>query len=358
MKMKKLVEQRSILGILTAVILLFTLILAKNSFAMPPSAVSLLDFTVTSQQDAALAEWETATELSAVGFTIERRQVNASDDDFADISGFINAEGDVIVGAEYSYLDETAVNGQTYLYRLMEYEVGNDDPSELERVQITIGVEPTATSITTGGGDNTATPRPTTPPTATPRPSATATRNTTATAIPTVRATAVSPTTFPTVAPTTASGNTTNPTATATRISPTATRQSDSQESAQNNNGSTDIAFAQEETPLPTTAAYPAETTPNTQPTDNNDYPADNNNQPISQETATPYPIAIEALPTDGNDNGGVNVIGSGENDNNGTTDVVEDNGGNLTLWIGFIAALLIFIAGVIGAAVLFVRKK
>ena len=356
MKIKQLVKHHSIVGIATAVILLFTLALAKSTLAMPPLAVSLVSFTVTSQQNAALVEWETATELNAAGFAIERKRATDNDDQFTDIPGFINAEGDVAVGAEYNYLDETAVNGQTYIYTLIEYE-SNNEKNELDRAQITIGVQPTATPITVGGSSNTATPG------ATAVPSATATRRATATATRAVGATAVSPTAVPTARPTTATGNTTNPTATAinptaTAVNPTATSQSDNQDNAQSNNSSVDVAFAQEETPLPTIAAYPAETITDSQPADGNEYPPADTEQSVVEGTETPYPVAIEASPADGSDNGGVNVIGSGVTDNDGVIDAIDDNGGNSYLWIGFILALLIFIAGVVGTAVLFVRKK
>lgn len=350
MKIKQFVEQKNILGVVTAVILIFTLILAKNTLAMPPSAVSLLSFTVTSQQNAALAEWETATELSAAGFKIERKQAAAEDEQFADISGFINAQGDVTVGAEYSYLDQTAVNGQTYIYRLMEWEAGGAI-NELERVQITIGAQPTATPITTGGGSNTATPRPTTPPTATARPSATATRSTAATA--TARTTAVSPTTVPTATPTRASGDNSTAVPTATRQNGTGANPTDS---------GIDIAFAQDSTPIPTTAAYPGEITTEIQPppVSDSDYPAVNTEPASLTETATPYPIGSEVRANDNNDGStAVNVIGSDATDGRtSTVDNVEENSSNGYLWFGFIVALLIFIAGVIGTAVLLVRKK
>ena len=350
MRIRNIFNKKTTVGLLTAVILTITsFALAKNAVAMPPFAVGLIDFTATPQNNAALLEWETATELGAAGFGIQRKQ---NSDDFVTISGFINAIGDGATGASYSYLDETAVNGQTYTYQLIEYENDNSI-NELEQVEVTIGVQPTATPVTIGGGDgnnsSTATPASTNA-TSTPRSTARASEPTA-----TTRATTTSPTIVPTSRATAVSNN-----STATRTtssSPTAT-------AASSNSGSTVFAQADDTpTPLPTpTLAYPASTTDDDrQPIGSTPYPADNV-QPAISQTATPYPaITIEETTgiNSAADNG-TNVIGSGATSDSANRDNVGESANNstLTLWAGFLIALFIFIAGLIGTAVLFTRKK
>ncbi len=351
MIIRNIFNKRTTIGLLTAVILTITsFALAKNAVAMPPFAVGLVDFTATPQNNAALLEWETATELGSAGFGIQRRQ---NSDDFITISGFINAVGDGAAGATYSYLDETAVNNQTYTYQLIEYETDNSI-NELEQAEVTIGIQPTATPVAIGGGggsnSSTATPV-TTNATSTPRATARA-GEPTATTRATIRATTTSPTIMPTSRATAVS------TTTATRSS---SSSSPTPAAISSNNGST--VFAQgDNTPTPQATAYPANTTENNSPpVANTPYPA-GNTQPIIAETATAYPaITIEeTTDVDNTGNDGTNVIGSETEGNNVTNDNADEStsSSTFTLWAGFIVALLIFIAGLIGTAVLLTRKK
>ena len=353
MKIGTMFKQKTVVGILTAVI--FTIIgfaLAKNTLAMPPSAVTLVSFTVTAQNNAALLEWETATEFGTAGFAIFRKGTTG---DFTDISGFINAEGDGAAGATYSYLDETAVNGQTYTYQLREHEASGA-VIELEEVQITIGVLPTATPITVGGGNSNST---------TPTPTASAATPTTSAsnATSTAQATTASATVVPTRASSTSGSNSTATSTPATDDTAIANNET----SSSNNNSST--VFAQGNTPVPTstTDTYPANTTSSDDNTSavSTAYPADAEQVTITADTtATPYPAAaaVEETTSIGDDgyvaSDGVNVIGSDSTANTNDDTAADSDSSTGYLWIGFLLASLIFIAGLIGTAVLFVRKK
>jgi len=358
MKIGTMFKQKTVVGILTAVI--FTIIgftLAKNTLAMPPSAVTLISFIVTSQDNAALLEWETATEFGTAGFTIFRKGTTG---DFADISGFLNAEGDGAAGAEYNYLDETAVNGQTYTYQLTEIET-NSTINTLETITLTIGVQATATPITVGGGSsNTATQTATTSAATATTPAATATTRSASDPTATPQPTTASATTAPTRATTTNN----DPTATST---PIAVASSSDETNDDDRDSST--VFAQGNTPIPTstTDAYPDSATGNDDNTSaavSTSYPANDEQVTITADTtATPYPaIAIEETTSIDNngytDNDGVNVIGSGSTANSSESTAADNDSSTGYLWIGFLLALAVFIAGLVGTAVLFIRKK
>ena len=348
MKIRNILNKNITIGGITAVILLITTFaFAKDTFAMPPRAVGLIDFTATPQNNAALLEWETATELGAAGFSIQRRLASEGVENYIDVLDFINAVGDVTAGAEYSYLDGTAVNGQTYIYQLSEIETSGATEA-LDETEVTIGVQPTATPVTIGGGGNTnPTPTPvTTNATATPRATARAGEPTatavSATIVPTGRATAVATT-----------SSISRPTATTVHTLPTATIASSTNSTTDNT-----VVFAQGNTPT----AYPAEGIIATQPAANTDYPA--SAEQIVNETATPYP-AVTIQSSVGVDDGydsadnGATVIGG--NADSGTTAVRTDESHDSStgyLWAGFLIAAFIFVMGLIGTAVFLTRKK
>ncbi len=145
---------------------------------------------------------------------------------------------------------------------------------------------------------------------------------------------------------------------------------------AVSNNRST--AFAQSDTSTPTANAYPAQPTEPAEPTgltsgnSESDYPVDGeedeaifsiqdypaDGKPTSTtETPTPYPPTIENT-TDNQGNGsGSNVIGSNAADSSGSSVNSKANNNTVYLWSGFVVTLLIFIASLIGSAVLFIRK-
>ena len=164
-----------------------------------PTAVTIIRFEGFGVANGVRLEWETGTEFDTAGFWIERaNQQSGPYTRMMDTVGFIPATGDGIFGAEYEALDDTAVLGLTYWYRLIEVEL---DGSE------NIPVAPIAVTA----GPTTPTPTPTRTPTHTPTPTRTPTATATATNLPGQTATAT-PTSTATATPT----QTAMPTAAAT----------------------------------------------------------------------------------------------------------------------------------------------
>lgn len=86
-----------------------------------PLAITLLSLEAVRGPAGVLVGWSTATELGTAGFEIWRA-VGASDA-FAKVSGhLIPAEGSEALGAAYAWLDESAVPGVPYRYKLAEVE--------------------------------------------------------------------------------------------------------------------------------------------------------------------------------------------------------------------------------------------
>jgi hypothetical protein len=130
--------------------------------------VTLISFTANCLpgQPEVYLEWETGTEFDTVGFFIARS--NSATGTFTRISDFISHEGDTVVGAQYNYVDENAVLGNTYWYKLEELTT-NQESEFYGPISVVAGVPATDT------------PTPTSTATATRTPTATATRTPTAT---------------------------------------------------------------------------------------------------------------------------------------------------------------------------------
>jgi hypothetical protein len=67
--------------------------------------------------------WSTGSELSIAGFVVERSDQAAGP--FERVSPFIPASDDVLVGHDYQFTDDRAMQGRTYWYRLLTVSPSN-----------------------------------------------------------------------------------------------------------------------------------------------------------------------------------------------------------------------------------------
>jgi hypothetical protein len=84
--------------------------------------VTLMSFTAAPGDGQVTLQWTTAAELDTAGFYLLRRDLHAGTTIRLD-QALIPAEGDVFLGVDYSYTDETALNGVEYAYTLVDVEL-------------------------------------------------------------------------------------------------------------------------------------------------------------------------------------------------------------------------------------------
>jgi len=332
-----------------------------------PTAVTLVSFTATPQDNAVKLVWITGTEIGTAGFRLKRGAPEGPFEylDFLgdDASGIIYGQGGVSDGAIYERIDNTAVNGQTYIYILVEIENNGEEvePDNARRT-VTAGLPPTNTPVSvivppTSAAGSTATATQTsstTAPTSTrPNSSATSQPQASATA---VRFATVTPSASqsdepaaPTAVPNTTGSDTrtTNP----ATPRPTSTAASTNEAVLNDDAFGAAVALAQgEETPVPA-------------PPVDSGYPATDTTTSSDTEVSPSYPpeeTLGTAVPTQTR----MAVIGSVPGYDSalatGTQPQSAPGGsrGTLFLWLGFIVALLIFVTGVIGSIVLYTRKS
>lgn len=143
---------------------LFALLLVFLLPVLVRAAVTLVSFTATPQGQAVLLQWETASEVNMLGFTVWRAE--SAEGDSVPISDLIPAEGD-IVGAVYQYTDADVEPGRTYFYWLEAVEVTGASAFH-GPVSATVPLPATATPTPTPTNTPTVTPMPTPTPTGTP----------------------------------------------------------------------------------------------------------------------------------------------------------------------------------------------
>ncbi len=159
------------LGVIWVILLGLLILSSTGAVSADPTAVTLLYFRGTGQDNAVLLEWATGTEFNTAGFRIMRANEENGQYQVLDQIGFIPGEGDGIFGAVYEAVDEDNVsNGTVYWYKLIEFELdGRENP--VGPISVTAGsAAPTATSspipsatatTPSGGSPATATPDPT-----------------------------------------------------------------------------------------------------------------------------------------------------------------------------------------------------
>lgn len=321
--------------------------------------IGLLRFDAVAVEEGVRLEWDVETEIGTAGYTIKRGK-NDNFEYLPDPEGngnlFVLAEGGPAQAYSYTTLDETAVSEETYTYKLIEI-LDNSQEQEQAEVTITNHIEPTSTPITfsgdlgtpgSGGGQGPAeTPTATQPPTATPRAQATATNvppPTVAAPTPLPTATAVSPTAAPInsapVAPTTAAGpESAYPAATAI--------PQNIENDAGENLPVLQDAEAQE-------VVVDALAEANEAPADP---PQNSNPGQVSalEETALQAAPVVIGVPDRADEK-----IERRNEARQQTTDDEPENAGSsrILLWVAFIVALLIFSASVVGAILLYSRRR
>lgn len=338
-------------------------LLAPNfASSRSPLAVELISFTAVGIANGVELRWETATELGAAAFLLQRDQgagftgltqlVDENGQPYP--GGLVEAEGSPTFGAVYIARDLTAVSGQSYTYQLVEVESSNQT-TIVGSVTVVAGGDPTPTQIiiggdatpVSGGQQETATPTnmAVTAPSTTPSPAqATATTaRTIITPTPAVAENQLAPS---------APDNSTN----------AATNAGNSQPASPSPTNSGIVEIAQVE-PTPE-SAYPGQTT---LPETESGYPEAIVTPLTIDATETPYP-ANTFLPEQQPTPTIVGIVGSQTNDaagNNASTLLTNAGQPGATLasstgilWLGFLAGLFIFIAAIIGSIVLFVRRR
>lgn len=320
--------------------------------AAPPLSVTLNYFRGTTVGEDARLEWQTATELDTVGYRILR--ASAANGPFQELSeiGIIAARGGPVSGDTYEALDTNVVTGQTYWYRLIEIEQ-NSNEQILDTLKLQIGNEPTATLdaiATSDNGDDDANEGETQP----------TTSNTTATSTPS-----------PSPGATGQSGANTPRPAT---VTPTVTVQASTTNDAggpleaRPAGGLAEAAGTTDNT-RPTAVAQVTEAYPDPPPADDTPAQGYPDEAPEDDVEVTPeepdseesYPAApangiTPARPTSAGDN----VVGGLPESEEGV-ETQEQQSGNLSrilLWMGFVAALIIFIAGAAFSILLSTRKQ
>jgi hypothetical protein len=335
----------------SALIVLVFASLVMNA-APAKGAVTLIYFRGTGLNGAVKLEWATGTEFNTAGFIIRRSESESGLFNDLNEIGFVPAEGDGVIGAEYSVVDNASVeNGKTYWYLLVEIEADSNENSN-GPISVNAGLptptstpSPTATAIAI----STATPA---------SPSTTGADSPTATTIPvTPSATLANPavsTPFPTQ----------QAALTPTKIEAT----TESEQIADAN-----IRSINQEATATLSAAYPPPADENTSDVQEpepaaiepSSYPQPDE-VPL-EEPAYPQPEFLPTLsigepfstPPSGSQSEPFESIGSDFEDRQ-SADVANSQSGSSTtfLWLGFIVALMIFVSGVFGSIFLFTRQR
>lgn len=323
-----------------------------------PSAVDLLYFRGEGSDGAAYLEWETGTESDTAGFRLERGTSADGPFDTLDEIGFITASGSVSAGAYYEATDETALNGQTYWYRLVEVTLANSVGNRWT-VRVSVEAEPTSQIIGGGGGTTVATstivPTSTTVPTATSQAAMTGTPATTPPRTP--QSTEAAATNTPPPAATRPPTRTPLPAATATSASSqvAVTTRTFTFTATPEQETTRQEAQGQPATPIVVQAGAAA-ATPSASP-----YPVSGAEEDATGEAAVIGANPAAAAAQDDTPLLGGHTVGSGDaGTTEGETAPVQQQGrsSTLLLWLGFLAALFIFVGGIAFSIFLSSRRR
>ena len=349
MRLKKYAVRGAALALLLVVVCIFALKVGNQEAR---AAVTLLYFKGQHNGDSVMLEWATATELNTAYFFLERATAKSGPYQTLDQIGLVpsDAPPDGLSGAVYQRVDQDQVlSGQTYWYVLVEVESSQGAESRTEPISVAFSNVQSS-------------------------PTATATR--TSTPLPTSTAVAIGSTptsTAQAISGPTATGSA--PTATAVASGRFSTRTSTSSDSSvpqQDNFAESSVADA---------SAPPQLLSQATSASGDDGYPAPDGNEippaqveptqesypglpPTPQVVATnPYPAA--PVGPRGLTNGApIPNIGTGTQTTAEAPGAEQESStdssllGTLFLWIGFGAAMLVFISAVTGAIYYYNRQR
>ena len=358
-------------GLLIVIIIVLAAFLsvAQSIRASSPLSVGLTRFEAIALDNAVRLEWDTETELGTAGFMLKRGQ-NGSFEYLSEVGGtgklFIGSEGGPIQGYDYAHTDETAVNGESYTYQLIEVTTGGSEAIQAD-TSVTAGIVPTNTPIilrTAGGDGNDNNP-------ATAAVTATPTTSAFASPTPPSNVAQVQPATpFPT-APPTATASTLaaqNSTAPATAVvneiaandnikAAPISDQPTSEENAltdQTEVSGIAVALAQDDP-----ASYPGpETVEGDFGESVDDAGADTRYDQQVAPDSIENPIRPEVI---GNDQYPADsLLPDPATEGQNAETIVPENSfaGKVYLWVAFLATIVIFTAAVLGAILLYTRQR
>jgi hypothetical protein len=336
---------------------------SRSASSADLAAVTLLYFRGVGQDNAVLLEWATGTEFDTAGFRVTRaNEENGQYQVLAQI-GFIPSEGDGLVGAEYEAVDsEDVTNGTVYWYKLVEIELnGHEIPAG--PISVRAGA---ATPTATSSPVPTATP--TTPSNGEQATSTAVSAQSNSTSTPTP-ANFANPQAGSSAATANPAGSTLVPAISATASTNDGTS---SVSGASNNSNSVEAAAPAMTLDI---SGYPGPLVGQNTEAANTEISSGetaNPSQPETSATTTPasYPASVgdrvpDLTPPSGSDpTSGLSVIGSQDSGSQESLDIADQSesersgSSTLVLWLGFIASLLIFGAGVIGSIIYFSRHR
>jgi hypothetical protein len=318
------------------------------------AAVTLLYFRGQHEGDSVLLQWATATELDTAYFYLERSAEEAGPYQTLGQIGIVPAEAppDGLTGAQYERRDDDSlVTNRAYWYVLVEVEIGLGNENRTQPISVAAGdSQPTRTATPTATDTFAPTPSPT----------------------PSQSAANVTPT--PTVL---ASGSLATASAGATLLpgitrTPSAFTQASGDDpqtlalaNAAVTAGASDIvgSLRTQAQVTPAASAYPGpdeEVPAGSSDTESTAYPAA---PPTPKVFATSgYP----ALPRPNNVVNGTSIPGIRSRNESQDNQIADDTMitntspllGTLFLWLGFAAALVVFVSAVVGAAYFYSRQR
>jgi hypothetical protein len=315
------------------------------------AAVTLLYFRGQHNGGDVLLEWATATELNTAYFYLERADQQDGPYQILDDIGLVPSEAppDGLSGATYQRTDEDGISdGQEYWYVLVEVESGQGTENRTQPIRIAFAdAQPTST----------VTQAPTATPTATPTQQSFGLASATPTATPTATVASSGQSATPTTGRTvpmraTATSSNGQPNAAVSQSDQTATGQAETIAQVQESPTQPASSYPKPDTEAPIAIAqsepdgYPA-SPPTPRVLATNSYPARTSPVDLTNGDGTPLPniganrdAQLQGLRAD-----------SGAPTNSPLM-------GTLFLWLGFLAALVVFISAVIGAIYYYSRQR